>query len=51
MNVVEEVKTHFMFNNFFPENCAIYELMWKNMAEVDRPQTTIQYGTCALHAG
>jgi len=29
-----------MFNNF-PENCAIYEIMWKNMAEPDRPQATV----------
>ena len=27
--VVEAVKTHFMFNNFFPENRAVYEIMWK----------------------
>jgi len=22
-----------MFNNFFPQNLAIYELMWKNMVQ------------------
>jgi len=21
--------THFIFNNFFPENRAVYEIMWK----------------------
>jgi len=26
-------------------------MMWKNMVEPDRPQMTIQYGTCALQAG
>ena len=27
-----------MFNNFFfpPQNRAVYEIMWKNMAELDR---------------
>jgi hypothetical protein len=29
--------THFTFNNFFPENRAVYEIMWKNMVELDRP--------------
>ena len=30
-----------MFNNFPPENCAVYEVMWKNMLEPDRPQMTL----------
>ena len=39
-----------MFNNlFFFENRAVYEIMWKNIAEEGRSQR--QYGTCALHAG
>jgi hypothetical protein len=25
----ENQNTHFMFNNFFPENRAVYEIMWK----------------------
>jgi len=29
--------THFVFSNFFPENRAVYEIMWKNMVEPDRP--------------
>jgi hypothetical protein len=24
-----------MFNNFFPENRAVHEVMWKNMVEPD----------------
>jgi hypothetical protein len=36
---------------FFPENNAVNVIMWKNMEEPDRPQMTIQYGVCALHAG
>jgi len=34
-----------------PESRAVYEVMWKNMVEPDRPQMTLQYGACALHAG
>ena len=34
--------THFMFNNFFLfENRAVYEIMWKNIAERGRPQMTV----------
>jgi len=41
-----------MFNNsfFFYEKHAVYE-MTKIMVQSDRPQMTILYGTCALHAG
>ena len=37
----ENQNTHFMFKKFFCENCAIYEIMWKNMVDLDRPQITI----------
>jgi hypothetical protein len=39
-----EKKIHFMFNGFFPrksENIAVYEIMWKNMVQPDRPQMAI----------
>jgi hypothetical protein len=39
--VVQKIKTHFMFNNFFSENRAVYEIMWKNMVEPNRPKMTI----------
>jgi hypothetical protein len=26
----ENQDTHFMFHNFFPENRAVYEIMWKH---------------------
>jgi hypothetical protein len=29
-----------MFSNFSFENLAVYEIMWKNMVEPDRPQMT-----------
>jgi hypothetical protein len=37
--IVEKIKTHFMFNNFFQKLC-VYG-MWKNTVEPGRPQTTI----------
>jgi len=39
----ENQNTHFVFNNFFFffENRAVYEIMWKNIVELDRPQMTI----------
>ena len=40
--VVEKIKTHFKFNNFFFENPAVYEIKRKNTAEPDRPQMTIR---------
>jgi hypothetical protein len=38
--VVETIKTHFIFNNFF-RNPAIYELMCNNIVEPGRPHMTI----------
>jgi len=40
-NVVEKAKHtfHFQYPSF--ENSAIYEIMWKNMVQPDRPQMTI----------
>jgi hypothetical protein len=38
--VVEKIKTRFLFH-FFSENRAVYEIMWKNIVEPDRPQMTI----------
>jgi len=34
-------RTSFMFNIFFSENRAVYEKMWKNMVQPERPQMTI----------
>jgi hypothetical protein len=39
--VVEGEKTHFMVNDFFSENHAIHEIIWKNMIQPDRPQITL----------
>ena len=32
----ENQNTHFMFNKFF-KNCVVYEILWKNIAELGRP--------------
>jgi hypothetical protein len=42
-NVVDKIKTHIFCSIifFFFENCAVYEIMWKNIVEPDRPQMTI----------
>jgi hypothetical protein len=37
-NVLE--KTHSLCSTFF-ENLAVYEIMWTNMGEADRPQAKI----------
>jgi len=39
-----------MYNNL-KKNHTFYEIMWKNMAEPDRPQTTMWYGAFALYVG
>jgi len=34
----ENQNTHFVFNNIFFLNRAVYERMWKNLVEPDRPK-------------
>jgi hypothetical protein len=34
----ENQNTHFMINNFFFENRAVYEIMWKNVVQPNRQQ-------------
>jgi len=41
INFEENKNTHFTFSNFFFENLTVYEMMWKNIVEPDRPQVTI----------
>jgi len=33
--------TPFVLINFFSKNDDVYEIIWKNMVELDRPQMTI----------
>ena len=40
--VVKKIKTHILCSaTFFPENRAVYEIMWENIVERVRPQMTI----------
>ena len=39
--VIWNIKTLFIFNNYFFENLTTYEIMWKNITEPERPQMTI----------
>ena len=42
--VVEEIKTHVSRSIrffFFPENRAVYQIMWENIVKRGRPQMTI----------
>ena len=37
----ENQNTHFVFNNFFSDNRAVYDITWKNMVQPGRPQMKI----------
>jgi hypothetical protein len=40
--VAEKLKTRILCRiSFFPENRAVYEVMWKNMVHPDRPEDII----------
>jgi len=49
--VRENKNTQFVFTDFFFENCAVYEIMCKNVVQPDRPLMIIKYGACASHFG
>jgi hypothetical protein len=34
---------HFVFSNFFFENCVVYQIMKKYIAQTTRPHTTIYF--------
>jgi len=38
--------THFILNDFFFEACAVYEIMWQNIVQPGRPQTSIWHMAC-----
>jgi hypothetical protein len=41
IKLVEEIKTHILYSVTFTENSAVYEIMWKNMIDLQRPQMKI----------
>jgi len=40
-NCRENQNTHFMYNNFFFEHRAVYDIMWNNIVQSGRPQMAI----------
>jgi hypothetical protein len=50
-NCIGKVETRNLYAVTFSDYCTVYEIMWKNVVESDRPQMTIQYGACASRAG
>jgi len=44
--VVQKIKTHFVFSNRFSENRAVCEIVWQNVVQSDRRQWTVQCGAC-----
>ena len=40
-SIVEEIKIHFLCSITFVENRAVYEIMWKNLVQPDRPDDNI----------
>jgi len=39
-NGIDKSKHRFYVHKHFFKNCAIYETMWKNIVQMDRPQLT-----------
>jgi hypothetical protein len=39
--VVEKTKTHILCSKPFLESRAVYEIMWRNMVEPDRPHDNV----------
>ena len=50
INLIDKIKTHLLCSITFRENRDVYDIMWKNTAEPDKPQMTIHYSACALRA-
>jgi len=49
--IVEKIKMRILCSITFSENRAVYNIMWKDMVQPDRPQMAIKYGGSAMHAG
>jgi hypothetical protein len=41
LNYAEKMKTHVLCSIIISENRTIYEIMWKNMVEPERPYMTL----------
>jgi len=49
--ICREKSEHILCSISFLKNVDAYEIMWKNTVHPDKPQVTVLYGTCTLHAG
>jgi hypothetical protein len=49
--VVEKIKICILCSAALVENRVVYEIMWENTVEPDRPQMKTEQGACALRAG
>ena len=49
--VVEKMKTHILYSIIFFENRTVYEIMSKNIVEIEGLLMTSQHGAYALHVG
>ena len=49
--VVEKIKICILCSIAFFENRVVYEIMWENSVELDRPQMTTEHGACASRVG
>jgi hypothetical protein len=45
-DVVKKFGIHIIYSITSPESCAVYDMMWRNTVETDRPQMILSYGTC-----
>jgi len=41
IRIVKKIKTPILYSEFFFENLAVYEVMWKNIVQRDRTKMTI----------
>jgi len=48
--LVEKIKTHILYlvTFFFFLNCAIYEILWKNIVEPERLHDDVVHAHCML---
>jgi hypothetical protein len=44
----KEIKTHFMFSQLFLENCAVYDIMWKNVESAQPNCDNMAHKHCML---
>jgi hypothetical protein len=50
--IAEKIKTHLSCSaTSVSESRAVYEIMYKNKVQPDRPQMTLKYGAWGLRAG